>query len=263
MASDDPLWKLMQAHEDVPYRVSCMEEDIYDAWSRTPGAEPSCNPNQTGFLHADRLLMLSKILTERPLISQPALIELGHQVGVRDQAFRKVYEEAQRKRKRRKHSKHNGELGASSQNQMADNFAKKASATDTLREMQQELDATLARLNRDEDDQQKSTIDQSPSTQPQVKRFSHLAATSPLARIRIGSSASSKLNYIISEVRKHLCLNQLQYLPFPLLGSTIFSGRKDPHFLRICANSGPRLRSTRTDSCQVPPIYNPNCVSRT
>ena len=200
LALEDPLWKLMQAHEDVPYRVSHMKDDIYDAWTRTPGKEPSCNPNQTGFLHADRLLKLYDIIEEKPLISQPALIELGHRVGIRDLAFQKAYEESQRKKKGRKNTKHNEELSASSQSQMADNFAKKASAMDTLREMQQELDATLARLAKDEDDsEQNSTVGHN-SIQSQVKRLSKLAAASPLATTRIGPSASSKLNYIINKV---------------------------------------------------------------
>ncbi|KAF8809006.1 hypothetical protein BYT27DRAFT_7222578 [Phlegmacium glaucopus] len=204
IALADPLWKLMQAHEDVPYRAFHMNEPIYNAWSRTPGNEPSCDPNQTGFLHADRLLKLYDIVKEKPLISQPALIELGHRVGIRDQAFRKAYEESQRKRKGRKSSKHNDEFSALSQSKMADNFAKKASAADTLREMQQELDGTLARLARDEDDhEQSSTSGPSSAIQRQVKGISSLAAASPLSTTRIGSSASSKLNYIIDEVLKY------------------------------------------------------------
>jgi len=260
IALEDPLWKLMQAHEDVPYRVSHMKEPIHNAWSRTPGNEPSCNSNQTGFIHADRLLGLYHILEEKPLISEPALIELGHRVGIRDKAFRKAYEESQRKRKGRKNSKHNEELSVSSQSQMVDNFAKKASATDTLRDVQRELDATLARLAKDEDDhEQNSTIGPNSAIQP---RISNLAAASPLAMTRVGSSASSKLNYIISEVIQCLqCLNRLQYLTFFYLGSKILFQRKDPHFLRISTVFGPRRRSTRTDSCQVPAIYNANCVS--
>lgn len=199
-ALDDPLWKLMQAHEDVPYRVSHMRDDIYQAWTRTPGSEPSCSSDQTGFMHADRLLKLYEILQKKPLISEPALIELGQRVTIRDQAFRRAYEESLRKRKGRKNTKHNEELSASSQSLMADNFAKKASATDTLREMQRELDATLARLARDEDDLEPNSTVEHNSIQPQLKRLSNLAAASPLATTRIGPSASSKLNYIINEV---------------------------------------------------------------
>lgn len=199
MAFEDPLWKLMQAHEDVPFRVSHMNEEIFNSWSRTLGNEPSCNSNQTGFIHTDRLLKLYNILAEKPLISQPALIELGHRVANHDQAFRKAYEESERKRKGRKNSKR---VGASSRSQMADNFVKKASATDTLREMQRELDATLAQLAREEDDHERNS-DHSSAIQLQAKSLSNLAAASPLATTRIGPSASSKLNYIISEVQKY------------------------------------------------------------
>lgn len=201
-ALEDPLWKLMQVHEDVPYRVFLMKDDIYLAWTRTPGSEPSCKSEQTGFIHADRLLKLYDILKRKPLISQPALVELGHRVTIRDQAFRRAYDESQRKKKGRKNTKHNEDFNSSSQSQMADNFAKKASATDTLQEMQEELDATLARLAKDEDDtEQNSTVEHN-SVQPQVRRpmLSNLAAASPLATTRIGPSASSKLNYIINEV---------------------------------------------------------------
>ena len=83
---------------------------------------------------------------------------------------------------------------------MADNFVKKASATDTLREMQRELDATLAQLAREEDDHERNS-DHSSAIQLQAKSLSNLAAASPLATTHcIGPSASSKLNYIISEV---------------------------------------------------------------
>jgi hypothetical protein len=225
LALEDPLWKLMQAHEDVPYRVYQMKDDIYHAWTRTAGSEPSCKSEQTGFLHADRLLKLYDILKNKPLISQPALIELGHRVSIRDQAFRKAYEESLRKRKGRRNTKHNEEFNSSSQSQMADNFAKKASATDTLKEMQKELDATLARLAKDEDEtEQNSTVEHN-SMQPQVKRpmLSNLAAASPLATTRIGPSASSKLNYIINEVIRRLISLLITYLTFIPLGSKIFS----------------------------------------
>ena len=190
----------MQAHEDVPYRVFHMKDDVYHAWTRIPGPEPSCNSDQTGFIHADRLLKLYDILQKKPLISQPALIELGHRVGIRDQAFRRAYDESLRKRKGRKNTKHNEEFNSSSQSQMAENFAKKASATETLREMQRELDAALAQLAKDEDDSEPNPAVDHNLIQPQLNRLSNLAAASPLATTRIGPSASSKLNYIINEV---------------------------------------------------------------
>ena len=211
---------LIQAHEDVPYRVFEMKDNIYLAWTRTPGSEPSCKSEQTGFIHADRLLKLYDILKKKPLISQPALVELGDRIAIRDQAFRRAYEESQRKRKGRKNTKHNDDFNSSSQSQMADNFAKKASATDTLREMQEELDAALTRLAKDEDDTEQNSTVEHILMQPQVNRpiLSNLAAASPLATTRIGPSASSKLNYIINEVVHRL-------IPLPITVSNFYFTR--------------------------------------
>jgi len=196
----------MQQHEDVPYRVFNMIDPVYDAWTRIPGKEPSCPSNQTGFLQADRLLKLYDMILQKPLIRQNAMIEWGEAVATRDQVFRKAYEESLKKGKGRKKTKHSDDPSSSSL--MADNFAKKASAAETLREMQKELDVTMARLAKEEDDGELSSSD---GTGRQVdipslpagsssRRPSNLVASSPLARVRIGSSASTKLNYIINEV---------------------------------------------------------------
>jgi hypothetical protein len=240
-----------------------MKEEIYHAWTRTPGKEQfnSEQTAQTGFIHADRLLELYDIVQKKPLVSQPALIDLGQRVAIRDQAFRRAYEESQRKKKGRRNTKHSEEFSVSSQSQMADSFAKKASATDALREMQQELDATLERLAKDEDDSEPNSTINHNSIQPHINRLSNLAAASPLATTRIGPSASSKLNYIINEVIHGLISPPITISKLLPLGSKIFSQRKDPHLLRISAVFSSHCRSTSTDSCQVPSIYNANCVS--
>ncbi|KAF8969663.1 SNF2 family N-terminal domain-containing protein [Flammula alnicola] len=201
LAIEDPLWRHMQHHEDVPYRVFDLNERVYKAWTRTPEPEPDSGPRQTGFMHADRLLKLYDMVVQKPLIKEDAMIGWGEMVVTRDHVFRKAYEESLRKKgKGRKKAKHSDDLTSTSQ--MADNFAKKASAADTLRDMQKELDATMARLQRDELEDGGSS-----SSPPQLgsptKRPSNLIASSPLAKMRIGSSASTKLNYIINEVQKY------------------------------------------------------------
>ncbi|KAF9556010.1 hypothetical protein CPC08DRAFT_711560 [Agrocybe pediades] len=201
-ASDDLLWRSMQTHEDVPYRISHLDEELFKAWTRTPHNELDAAPTQTGFLHADRLLKLYDMVSLKPLINQEKMIEWGHMVAFRDNVQRRAYEELQRKKnKRQKKSKHEDPTHSS---QMADDFAKKASALDTLKEMQQELDVTMKRLAREEEEEDNTSV--VPSTSQlgsPSKRPSMLISSSPLTKLRVGSSASSKLNYIINEVQKY------------------------------------------------------------
>ncbi|KAF8912126.1 hypothetical protein CPB84DRAFT_1761324 [Gymnopilus junonius] len=200
-AMEDPLWKAMQDHEDVPYRVYGLDERVYSAWTRTPGQEPHADFEQTGFLHADRILKLHDMIIQKPLIKEDDMAAWGRTVAQRDSIFRKAFEESQRRKSKgsRKKSKHNDELTAESL--MADSFAKKASAVDTLKEMQAELDATMTRLQREDEDDDGSLS--TPQVGSPIKRPSALVASSPLTKMRIGSSASAKLNYIINEVQKY------------------------------------------------------------
>lgn len=197
-AMKDPLWRAMQDHEDIPYRVYGLDERVYSAWTRMPEQESRADLEQTGFLHADRILKMHDMVMQKPLIREDNMVSLGRTVAQHDSVFRKAFQESQHRKNKgnRKKSKHNDEL--TTESLMADSFAKKASAADTLKEMQTELDATMARLQKEDDDDNGS-----PST-PQVgspsKRPSVLVASSPLTKMRIGSSASAKLNYIINEV---------------------------------------------------------------
>lgn len=196
----------MQNHEDVPYRVYDMVQPVFDAWSRTPGSEPNSAHNQTGFLHADRLLKLHDMVVQKPLIRVDAMLEWGKAVDSRDQAFRRAYRESfQKKTKGRKKGRYINDNDHHSGSMMADNFAKKASAADTLKEMQTELDATLTRLSREDEGERGLPVT---SSYPASRPLSTLVASSPLARIRVGSSTSSKLNYIINEVHRSYYLIQ-------------------------------------------------------
>ncbi|PPQ86914.1 hypothetical protein CVT25_009800 [Psilocybe cyanescens] len=210
-ALNDPLWRQMQTHEDVPYRVFDISDRIYDAWTRTPGREPDSPSNQNGLIHADRLLKLYDMVIDKPLFKEDKILEWGGVVAQRDMLIRRQYEESQRRKGSRgggrgKRAKFSDDAPPSG-SQMADNFAKKASAADTLREMQKELDATLEKIRLEEENDGVLPLTLTPprGKQSALGRSSPslLAASSPLAKMRIGSSASSKLNYIINEVQKY------------------------------------------------------------
>ena len=181
-----------------------MVQSVFDVWTRIPGNEAHAPVNQTGFLHADRLLKLYDMVIQRPLIRENAMIEWGCAVAKRDEAFRKAYDESlhRKNRGRKKGKAHNEDYAPGSM--MADNFSRKASAANTLKEMQKELDATLTRLSTEEDMDDEWFANRPeimvPAPPSPSRHVSTLVASSPLAKMRIGSSASTKLNYIINEV---------------------------------------------------------------
>jgi hypothetical protein len=236
LAMDDELWRQIQTHEEIPFRVLDLEQRVFDAWTRTPGSELLASPDQTGLVHADRLLKLYDMVVQKPLIKIDDMVNLGQTVAARDNVFRQAYEASQRKKgKGRRKAKHADDPTSSSQ--MADSFAKKASAADTLREMQKELDATLARLQNDDDDDDGTSANNSKVGSP-TKRPSNLVASSPLAKVRIASSASTKLNYIINEVRFNLRIYYFQrsnQTPNMSLGSKIFIHRKVSHLFGVAS----------------------------
>lgn len=187
----------MQRHEDVPYRVFDMNERIYQQWSRTSGVEPGSAPNQTGFLHADRLLRLHEMVVRKPLAKEEKIIQWGEYITERDLAFRKSYEESQRRKNKGRKRTRGANDDTSPESRMADNFAKKASAADTLREIQRVLEITLKREMEEDNEGPSSNV----PLDEQTSRPSALLASSPVKGVHIGSSASSKLNYILNEVR--------------------------------------------------------------
>lgn len=206
LASEDQLWRSVQDHEDIPYRVYQMNEQVYHAWSRTPGCRLESDPNFRGFLHADRLLKIYDLILHRPLIPEELLVTEGMKVNIKDRAARKAYVESQKKKSNKSHHHRNARSHDDVSSQTVDSAMKKAAAPETLKEMQKELDTSMALENIVDDDECSSAPIITPAPAPGQSGFpllSNLVRNSPLVNVRIGSSASNKLNYIINEVLKY------------------------------------------------------------
>ncbi|KAK7019510.1 helicase C-terminal domain-containing protein [Favolaschia claudopus] len=187
-ASDDPLWRTLQANMDVPYRVSELEQPIFEAWTRTkhtPDADssvPSC-----GFIHLDRLRAFRNIVLSKPLISKDALIEAGIRTAEEEAKEKAEQEASKRKKSSRNYDDKPNQIKATQ-------VAKKAADPNMVKEVQKEL-ATKVAVDFD-------------SPRPQdnihhVPRPSALVAKSHIANTRVGCSASSKLNFVIDEILKY------------------------------------------------------------
>lgn len=240
-AIQDPVWKYIQTHEDVPFRVYNLDEAVYDAWSRIPRDElhSQADPRLTGFLHADMLVRLDELIVKRPLIQQDDMKQIGTLMLQRDKVARQAYYDAQHKKTRRK-LKSVGDESIGSL--LVEKFTKKASSIDTLAEIQKELNLTLARLEQEDGDENEAHSTPGPSAVDISlgKRHSNFVASSPHAKIRIGSSASSKLNYIINEVNIILCYPLIYELTYPSsIGREVLERREIPHILRVSFDFGP------------------------
>ncbi|KAH6894963.1 SNF2 family N-terminal domain-containing protein [Coprinopsis sp. MPI-PUGE-AT-0042] len=217
IAANHPLWRAVQEHEDVVYSVSSMPPSVFDAWTRIPTRyAPPAGPSHNGYLHADRLVKLYDMLLKKPLIKEEEMINHGQAIAKHDAEIRRVYLESQKKsNKTGRRSTQIQAENATSHSQVADIAAKKAASKETLKEMQEELDQSMALLENDSADD----LDDNPSEgQPGAtippppgdsSKLSRLALSSCLAQVKIGSSASSKLNYIVNEVLKYSSTEKL------------------------------------------------------
>ncbi|KAF8077645.1 hypothetical protein FPV67DRAFT_1462505 [Lyophyllum atratum] len=202
IAAQDPLWRAMQSHEDVPYRVSGISRRIFQAWTRTPRPEPGYNEALIGFIHSDRLLKMQDLIVNRPRMSEDMLVEYGGAVAADDLLLRHLYVESQKGKDRKANTKvkpHQDEINAGLK---AEGAAKKARDPNTLKEMKKDLDFAMAQLNDYEAEDGHSTP--LPTATPAFEfHGGSILSTSLLGSARLGSTGSSKLNYIINEVLQY------------------------------------------------------------
>lgn len=198
LAAEDQLWRAIQTHEDIPYRVTGLNRRLFEAWSRTLISESVHDESFIGFIHSDRLLKMQECVIRKPLISENAFIAHGVDVQADDNMLRRLYVESLKGKDRKSASKvrpHEDEINAGLK---AEDAAKKARNPETLKEMKDDLDIAMTRLNDSaEYDEIRSlrVVDPS-STLP----GENILSASLLGPVRIRSTASSKLNYIINEV---------------------------------------------------------------
>ncbi|KAG5644225.1 hypothetical protein DXG03_008820 [Asterophora parasitica] len=202
LAAQDPLWRAMQSHEDVPYRVMGISRNIFEAWTRTPQPEETYNRSQVGFMHSDRLLKMQDLIIHRPRIAEAAFIEEGENVVANDELLRRLYIESQKGKdwKGQKAKPHQDEINAVLK---AEDAAKKARDPTTLKEMQKDLDNAMTRLNDHEGEEDQGHAELLAGSRPFEFHGGSILSTSLLGSVRLSSTASTKLNYIINEVAQY------------------------------------------------------------
>lgn len=145
-----------------------LKKPIFEAWTRTSHRVDAEGPSLAGYIHPDRLRSLRDLVLDKPLISEDSLVQSGEENAKEDTVKRKEYEESLKRKK----GGTGGKAAESSSRLKATQAAKKAAEPSAVQEMKY------------------------------ADRPSALVSSSHIARTRLGSSASSKLNYIINEVRR-------------------------------------------------------------
>ncbi|KAG6849539.1 hypothetical protein H0H93_007627 [Arthromyces matolae] len=194
IAGEDHVWRAIQSHEDVPYRVAGLPQSLFNAWTRV--RLPESSEPSIGFVHCDRLLKMQETVLRRPLISEEGFISRGAETASEDIRLRQLYIESLKGKERKSASKvvpHQEVINAGLK---AEDAAKKARNPETIKEMKKDLDIAISHIDEG--------TPMSPSRHSSLPVANYkLARSSLLGLARIQSTASNKLNYIINEVLKY------------------------------------------------------------
>jgi hypothetical protein len=247
-AAKDSLWRSMQSSIYVPFRIYNLEEQVFNAWTRTKGSEFLIYNSPIGFIHADRLCKMRDHALARPLISINDMVRRGNEIAKEDFEHLQLEEVLDRRKKPRSDQK--AHTKGVSQSKAA-RFAKSGAGAENIQEIRKELAAALRKLE-DVPPEGSTKL----STSPPVEQATSCLLSSLLARARIGSSCSTKLNYLLNEVCP--CNPSSYQCDISFIGASIFSEGKVSDILQFPAITFPCCRRTSIDQCQIFEVHHTN-----
>ncbi|KAG0701768.1 P-loop containing nucleoside triphosphate hydrolase protein [Suillus ampliporus] len=179
-AAKDPLWRAMQLHEDVPFRVTGMDASVVEAWTRGKLKDRS---RAHDLIHANRLCDLRALVFKRPLMSLDRLVEEGKALDMGERA------------RCEKKSAHLHDVTNAAQ--MKKMVSEVKDELEVMKEKDKVYQAEeVPEVDIDDFVRRKLGHHDAPLQ-------SDLLSSSPLSGTRVGPSLSTKLNFILSEVLEH------------------------------------------------------------
>lgn len=176
-AAKDPLWRAMQHHEDVPFRVTGMDAAVFEAWTRGRLKDRS---RAHDLMHANRLCELRALVRSRPLMDLARLVEEGKALDMNERA-----------RCEKKSAQVHDVTNAAQMKKMVSEVKDELEVLKVKEKVYQAEDMP----ETDIDDFVRRKLKHHPAPSP-----SKLLGSSPLSRTCIGPSLSTKMNFILSEV---------------------------------------------------------------
>ena len=243
LAVQDPLWRAIQSHVDVPYQVFRMSPHVLKAWTRIHVCDDASRLSSlVGLMHPDRLLKLRHLVVNRPLILEERVIEWGDMVVDQDETQRRLVEEEEYKKFKKKQKHEMRDLN----NQLkAAEWAKQGARAEMIQEIRMELAKVLKKM---EDFPQRP--------EPVERDRRHALPPSVLSSVRIGTSYSTKLNYILNEVRIAITFIPAQITQIVAgAGPAVWGHREIFNLLELSANLVTRRSRIGADASQVSAIH--------
>lgn len=206
----------MQPYPDVPFRISGLDPAILRAWTRTG----LCDSGQTtAIMHSDRLMDLRSLVRMKPLISKDELVEEG---AILD-----------RNEKRSMGSKSVSSVEAKHSANQRKEMAKEVQGTiEALKKRIEQMDVS------DEEELEEwqygnKVIQVTPNEAPAAP----VTRSSPLSGVKVGPSLSTKLNYILSEVCTHTCIDYMDHIPHARRYNNTRGRKSSLYFLILSSRS--------------------------
>ncbi|KAI5122210.1 hypothetical protein M0805_002699 [Coniferiporia weirii] len=214
-ALNDQQFRDMQHGLELPYRVYNVPPRTMQAWGivhDTVYSKPGAPDERSFFMFPSYVLELRNALARQPLVREERLAERAMLVREKDYALAAFVDARKRERRRDTSEKsrlrdeaETGRLKLSQARRAVDSKEKLQEKHDEFRKAQERL---MALAEADEQGISEpihapslpSVAQQTPSS---TAPLSELLRNSPFAKTRIGNSTSSKLNYILNEVRQY------------------------------------------------------------
>ncbi|KAI6045621.1 hypothetical protein EDC04DRAFT_2634069 [Pisolithus marmoratus] len=181
-AANDILWRAIQKHEDVPFKVTGLDSAIYEAWTR---GDLKTKSREVDLMHSNRLVELRNFVYVRPLISPQILIYEGIQLNAEET-----------RRLKQEPSQTHEAAHAGTVESMTEVF--KEEVVTSKRKAKLARSSPLPGQTEDLAESERLASESQPCP-PSLQ----LLENSPLSGVCVGPSLSTKLNYILTEARRY------------------------------------------------------------
>ncbi|KAH8117115.1 hypothetical protein DFH11DRAFT_1505319 [Phellopilus nigrolimitatus] len=215
-ALHNPQFRSMQRWLELPYRIHHAPARTKQAWG-IAHHDPQYTRENAFFMYPQYAMELRDAVMRQPLASEERLAERAALVREKDRALlayvearkprsERASEDAPKQRKKRKRE------GTEVDKAKLGHVRRAMESKESLQEKHEEFRLAQERLKALAEADEEGLpviIPASPSKPESLRATAEFLPMSPIAKMRVGNSTSSKLNYILDEVRKYAATEKI------------------------------------------------------